>query len=244
MEQELDLKQILSIAKKRWLLLVILPLMAALISGGISFYLLKPVYRASTTLIVGKKTSDLEQQASLLEKNVLTAYRQLAETYSEIAKSRTVREQVIAEIGLALTTDELKSKISVSQVKDTEIIEIAATDKDPKLAANLANITAQKFNAAVIDIIKVDSVSIVDKAVAPTSPIKPNKLMNIIFAFLAGFIISILIALFMEYLDDTFNNSKEVEDIMGLPVLGVIQKTRPRSANHTDSMNQEGENHA
>ena len=222
MEQEIDLKQIWGIIKKRWLFLIALPLLAALISGGISFYVLEPVYQSSTTLIVGKKAIDFEEQSTLLEKNVLAANRQLAETYSEIAKSRTVREQVIAELDLGLSAEQLNSKIIVSQVKDTEILEIAVTDTEPELAAKIANITAQKFNAAVIDIIKVDSVSIVDKAVASTTPIKPNKIKNILFAFIAGLIVSFGLSLFLEYLDDTFSNSKEVEQILGLPVLGVI----------------------
>jgi len=221
MEQEIDLRQIWKIIKKRWLLLVTIPLLAALISGGISFYVLKPVYQSSTTLIVGKKATDLEAR-QLLENNVLSANRQLAKTYGEIAKSRTVREQVIAELNLGLTSDELNSKISVSQVKDTEILEITVTDRDPELAADIANITAQKVNAAIIEIKQVDSVSLVDKAVASTAPVKPNKILNILIAFIVGLIGAFGLSLLLEYLDNTITSSKEAEELLGLSVLGVI----------------------
>lgn len=223
MEQEIDLRQIWEIMKKRWLILVTVPLLAALISGGISFYVLKPVYQSSTTLVVGKKATNLEESArQLLENNVLVANRQLAKTYGEIAKSRTVREQVIAELGLGLTVEQLNSKISVSQVKDTEILEITVTDTDPQLAADIANVLVQKFDEAVIGIKKVDSVSIVDKAVAPTVPVKPNKGMNILIAFIVGLIGAFGLSLFLEYLDNTIKSSKEAEELLGLPVLGII----------------------
>ena len=222
MEHEIDLKQIWEIMKKRWLLLTILPILMALISGAVSFYVLSPVYESSTTLIVGRKAIGLEERSDLLASNVLEANRRLAKTYGEIAKSRTVREQVIAELKLALTTDQLNEKIKVRQIEDTEILEIVAADRSPKLAADIANATAQKFSAAVIEIKKVDTVSIVDTAVPPAIPVKPKKTFNIALAFAGGLVGSYVLALLLEYLDTTISNSKEAEELLGLPVLGVI----------------------
>lgn len=222
MEQEIDLKEILKIIKKRWLLFVVFPLLATLISGLINFYVLKPIYESSTTLIVGRKATGLEEQFELLEDSTLDANRQLARTYGEIAKSRTVREKVIAELKLNLTADQLASKINVSLVEDTEILKIAVTDPEPQLAAEIANVMVQKFSEAVIAIKKVDSVSIVDKAVVPTTPIKPKKMLNIAIAFIGGVVSAFVLSLLLEYLDNTIENSKEAEEILGLPVLGVI----------------------
>ncbi|RJE48983.1 MULTISPECIES: YveK family protein [unclassified Dehalobacter] len=224
MEQEIDLRKIWEVIKKRWLILVAIPLSAALISGGISFYVLKPVYQSSTTLIVGKKAIDLEEQSArqLLENNVLEANRQLAKTYGEIAKSRTVREQVIIELNLGLSEDELNSNISVSQINETEILQITVSDTNPQLAADIANSVARKFEAAVMEIKKVDSVSIVDKAVAPIAPVKPDKIVNILIAFIAGFIGALGLSLLLEYLNNTISSSKEAEELLGLSVLGVI----------------------
>lgn len=219
MEQEIELAQIWGIIKKRWLFFAILPLLAALISGGISFYILKPIYQASATLIVGKTTSNLEDP---LARQLLEANRLLAKTYGEIANSRMVKEQVIAQLSLGLTSDQLNSKISINQVKDSEILQITVTDTDPQLAADIANVTVWKFSTAVVDIKKIDSVSIIDRAVRPTAPIKPNKLMNILIAFSMGLIAALGLSLCLEYLDNTIRNSKEAEELLGLSVLGVI----------------------
>jgi capsular polysaccharide biosynthesis protein len=224
MEQEIDLLELWEMIKKRWAIVIAIPLIAALTSGIVSFFILKPVYQASTTLIVGKKASDnLAQQAGqLLEYNVLQANKQLAKTYETIARSRTVEANVINELGLSLTPEQLNGKVTVSSVKDTEVLMITIEDQDPVVAADIANMMVQKFAAAVIDIKKVDSVSIVDKATPPLNPIKPNKTQNVLIAFAAGLIASLGLALLLEFLDNTVKSSKDVENILGLPVLGVI----------------------
>ena len=224
MEQELDLIQLWEALRKRWAIVVVIPLIAALTSGIVSFFILKPVYQASTTLIVGKKASDSTalQAGQLLDYNVLMANQQLAKTYGEIAKSRTVEENVISDLKIPLTTEQLDTKITVNPVKGTEILEIAVEDTDPVLAAAIANTMAQKFSDSVVQIKKVDSVSIVDKAVTPTNPIKPKKTMNVLIAFAVGLMASVGLAFLLEFLDNTIKSTKDVEDILDLPVLGVI----------------------
>lgn len=224
MEHEIDLKEMWEIIKKYWLLLVVLPLLTALVSGLISFYVLTPIYESSSTIIVGNKPADYDLQSAseLLDNKVLEANRLLAKTYGEIARSRTVAEQVINQLSLSITPEEFNSKISVSQIEDTEIIRINATDTDPELAADICNITVQKFGAAIIEIKKIDSVSIIDKAVVPDVPIKPKKMKNIMIAFVLGLGAAFGLSLLLEYLDNTISNSKEAEELLGLLVLGTI----------------------
>lgn len=224
MEEEIDLIQLWETLKKRWAIVVAIPLLAALTSGIVSFFILEPVYQASTTMIVGKKASDntAKQAEQLLDNSVLIANQQLAKTYGTIAKTRTVEENVISELGLTLTPGQLDGKIAVNPVKNTEILEITVQDTDPVLAADIANMMAKKFSDSVIQIKKVDSVSILDTAVAPTSPIKPKKAMNVLIAFMVGLMASVGLAFLLEFLDNTIKSTKDVEDILGLPVLGVI----------------------
>lgn len=222
MEQELDLIQYWEVLKKRWKVIVILPLIAALTSGIVSFFVLKPVYEASTTLIVGKKSSDPNQNSQLLDYNVLLANQQLAKTYATIAKSRTVEENVIKDLRLNLTYENLDKNIVVDSLKNTEVLEIKVTNTDPELAASIANATSAQFSRSVIEIKKVDSVSVVDSAVAPLNPIKPKKLLNILIAFVVGLMTAVGLAFLLEYLDNTIKDSQDVENVLGLPVLGII----------------------
>ncbi|AET70582.1 capsular polysaccharide biosynthesis protein [Desulfosporosinus orientis DSM 765] len=223
MEEEIDLRQYWEILRKRWIIVVVLPLIAALTSGIISYFIIKPVYQASTTLIVGKKASEEGQAAvQMLDNNVLLANQQLAKTYAAIAQSRTVEQSVIDDLDLSLTVSELDKLITINPVKTTEILEIQVLNTDPQLATAIANTMASEFSKAVIEIKKVDSVSIVDTAVVPDEPVKPNKKLNILIAFAVGLMVSVGLVILLEYLDNTIKTSDDVESVLGIPVLGVI----------------------
>jgi len=222
MEEEIELREYWEILRKRWLIVVIIPLIAALTSGIISFFIIKPVYSASTTLIVGKKAEVGQSAVQMLDNSVLQANLQLAKTYATIAQSRTVEKNVIKDLDLTLSVAQLDSMISINPVKTTEILEIAVLNTDPELAASIANSMAEEFSKAVIEIKKVDSVSIVDTAVTPDKPVKPNKKLNVLIAFVVGLMASVGLAFLLEYLDNTIKTSSDVEKQLGIPVLGVI----------------------
>ena len=223
MEEEIDLRQYWEMLRKRWLIVVVLPLIAALASGVVSFFIIKPVYQASTTLIVGKKAGEAGQSAvQMLDNNVLQANLQLAKTYAAIAQSRTVEQNVINDLDLDMTVAELDNSITINPVKTTEILEIQVMNTNPDLAASIANSMADEFSKAVIDIKKVDSVSIVDTAVTPTHPVKPNKKLNVLIAFVVGLMASVGLVFLLEYMDNTVKTSDDVEKLLGIPVLGVI----------------------
>lgn len=223
MEEEIELRQYWEVLRKRWLIVISLPLIAALTSGIISFFVIQPVYEASTTLIVGKKASESGLAAAqMLDNSVLQANLQLAKTYATIAQSRTVEQNVIKDLNLPLTVAELDSLISINPVKTTEILEIKVANTNPVLATSIANTMAEEFSKAVIEIKKVDSVSIVDTAVTPDKPVKPNKKLNVLIAFVVGLMASIGVVFLLEYIDNTVKTSEDVEKLLGIPVLGVI----------------------
>lgn len=223
MEEKIELRKYWDVLRKRWKIVLTLPLIAALMSGVISFYVIKPVYQASTTLLVGEKARESGQVAvQMLNNEVLLANQQLAKTYASIAQSRTVEQNVIKYLNLPLAVEELDRMITVNQVKTTEILEIQVRNTDPGQATAIANIMAQEFSKAVIEIKKVDSVSIVDSAVIPDKPVKPNKTLNVLIAFVIGLMVSVGLVFLLDYLDNTVKTSNDVETLLGIPVLGVI----------------------
>ena len=223
MEEKLELRKYWDVMRKRWKIVLALPLIAALMSGVISFYVIKPVYQASTTLLVGEKARESGQVAvQMLNNEVLLANQQLAKTYASIAQSRTVEQNVIKYLNLPLAVEELDRMITINQVKTTEILEIQVRNTDPGQASAIANIMAQEFSKAVIELKKVDSVSIVDSAVIPDKPVKPNKTLNVLIAFVIGLMASVGLAFLLDYLDNTVKTSNDVETLLGIPVLGVI----------------------
>lgn len=218
----IDLRDIWRIIKKGKWVLISLPLIAMLTSGIISFFVLTPRYEASTTLMVGKTYSG--QDAMMLQYNDILTANQLVKTYSQIAKSRTVVEKVMKSEKIDTTYEVLSKGIDVKPVKDTQLIQITVEDINPERAARLANVTATVFIGKVKEIMKVDNVNIIDHAVVPDVPIKPNKKLNVVIAVVVGFMVALGIVFLLEFLDRTIKTGDDVKRHLDLPVLGVIPK--------------------
>ena len=72
------------------------------------------------------------------------------------------------------------------------------------------------------EIVDVENVKVVDDAEVPTSPIKPNKKMNIAIAGVIGLMVGIGIIIAAEYFDNTIKNAEDVQKYLGLSILGEI----------------------
>lgn len=220
---EMTLEDIFKALKKRWLLIVSVTLMF-LIGGSVFVLFFGPVpqYQSSTTVLVDYRASETEA----LTQNDINLSQKLVQTYTEIIKSLTILNPVIEEMDLSLTPNELLKKISVSQVNETEIIKISVTDEDPILARDIANTLAQTFSEEISHIMKVDSTSVLDEAVLPTTPLAQNKVTKIAIAGILGMMVSVGLVFLFEYLDRSIKTADETEHLLGVPVLGVIPKSK------------------
>jgi capsular polysaccharide biosynthesis protein len=113
-------------------------------------------------------------------------------------------------------------KVNVNLVKDTEIIKIQVMDTDPKLAAEIANETAEVFMDSVKTIMKVENVQVIDKAQPPENPVKPRPKLNMAIAGVLGIMAGVFLAFLLEYMDNTLKTPEDIEKHLGLPVLGAI----------------------
>lgn len=221
-EMEIDLREILHIIRKRIWILITIPLIGIIISAVVSFFVLTPIYEASTTLIVGRQT--FQDPDSEIQYSNLRAYQQLVKTYGEIAKSRSISREVIEKLNLEMTPEQLQNSLKVTTVGDTELMKISVENPSPEMAKNIANTLASVFSERIIEIKKVDTVSVIDPAITPQNPIKPKKKLNIAIAAVLGVMIALGIIFLLEYLDNTVKTIADVEKYLELPTLGTIPK--------------------
>lgn len=221
--EELDLRDLLHILRKRLKMIVLVTLVATVTSGIISLFLLTPIYESSTEIIVNK--SEASEQNVINLQDVQTNL-QLVDTYSVIIKSPRIIDQVIETLNLPLTTQELIEKVEVTAVENSQVISIKVEDSSLEQAVAIANTTAEVFQAEVVEIMNVDNVQILNAAEvkADAAPVKPRTLLNVAIAFVVGLMTAVGIAFLLEYLDNTFKTEKEIEQILELPVLGTIPR--------------------
>lgn len=210
---EIDLREIFQIIRKYFALIILIPILFALIGAFVSIYFIDPVYEASTTLII-LQDKDAKEQIS---KTDVDLSKSLIYTYAEMAKSYTVIENTAK----ALKIDKLnEDDITVSPVKDTQILKVAVRHTDPVLARDIADTLVIEFSEEIERITKTDNVSVVDYARVPLDPFKPNIMMNTAISGVLGAMLIIFTVFLKEYLDNTVKTDKDIESLL------IIEKLR------------------
>ncbi len=218
--EEISLSEILYILAKRWWAVFIITGVCIAFAAVYTFFFLEPIYQADTSLYIGKR---MDSQNSIAYNDLIIGER-LANDYREIVKSRFITGLVIEKLDLALSSKELAQKISVQSKKDTRLINIFVEDKSPARAMEIADAVAETFKEKVLDIIDEEHVQIIDKAILPQNPIKPNKKVNIAISFVLGVMLGCFVVFAFEYFDKTIKSVDELKRYVDLPVIGVIPK--------------------
>ncbi len=219
-EMEIDLRELWQILKKRVILIITIVLIALITSVIISYWLLTPIYEASTEILVNKK----ENNQIAYNINDISADLKLIQTYSVIITSPRIINLVIAENNLPYTVEQLTKKININTVKDSQVMKITVQDESQANAAFIANAVVNVFQREIVKIMKVDNVQILTEAVvlANPVPVKPKPILNIVIAVFLGIMLGASLAFFLEYLDTSIKTEDEVERLLSIPVLGAI----------------------
>ncbi len=222
MEETIDLREYFFILKKKMWIIVLSAVICGVISGLVSFYVLKPVYEANTTLIVNKEVEN--ETTQMTTSDDLNFVQKLALTYGEIIKSRSVITSTIDKLNLDMTYEDLSEAVSITNVENTQIIKISVKNENQRVAATICNTIPEIFSTEVQRIVKASGTEVIDKAAVPEEPIKPNKIMNILIATVLGAMISVFVIFLREALNTKIKEPKDIEEKLGLPVFGVIPK--------------------
>lgn len=229
-EIEIDLGELIAVLWEKAWIIALTAVVFVGITGAVTKFLITPQYRSTTSIYVLARQND-----STLTTSDLSASTQLTQDYAQLIKSRTVAENVIANLGLDLTPEKLLSKISVSTQSNTRIITISVLDAEPEVAMKVAN--AVRISAAnqIQMVTNSEAVNVVDSANLPTAKASPSMTKNCAIAGLLGVALSAGIILLLHFTNDTIKTSDDVEKYLGLSTLGTIplSKTLDTTAGKT-----------
>lgn len=218
--EEIDLKEVFNYYKKKIAWIIITVLLVVAIGNVYRIMTRKPMYKSDTSIIlVSSSTNQTTANFSDLQAN-----KSLVTTYSEIIKSRKVLEPVIENLDLDYSYGALKSSVGVAAIGDTQMIQISASDRNPEKAKKIADEIADVFIKEIKDIYKLDNVRVVDHAVIATKPYNINHIKDNIIFIAIGLIISCGIIFVVFYFDTTIKTSDEIENKLGLTVIGIVPK--------------------
>ena len=218
--EEIDLKELFQFMKSKIFTLIVITVAICLIGSIYGLFIQKPMYSSYTTVILGSNESTTNVG---ITQNDLTLAKSLVDTYAEIVKSRRVLDQVIDELKLDMSYEELAGKITVTALNNTEIIKISVIDRDAIKAKNVANVTANYFTEEIVNLYNVNNVNILDKATENDVPYNINIPKQLILYFMIGFIVAVGYLFIIFYFDRTIKSVEQVEQKIKLPILGSVE---------------------
>ena len=216
---EIDVLSLVKTLWRRKFLIVVTAFVMAIVALGYGTFIIKPNYTSTTRIYVVNRQAN---ENSTLTNQDLQAGTYLVKDYKEIILSQDVLAKVIDDLKLNVQPSALAKKINVTVPTDTRIVSIAVSDGDAKEAARIANSLRQIAAEKIIAVTKVSDVTTLEEAEVPNSPSSPNIRRNTLIGFLAGgFLISVVI-LVVEVLDDRVKKPEDVEEALGITLLGVV----------------------
>jgi len=146
-EVEIDLREYINVLIKRKGIIILIFLIAVITAALVSYFYLKPVYEASTILMISKPKYQVELEPKI--QTQIVPEISLA-TYESLIKDREIEEEVIKKLNLEqppyeLTPDNLQGMITIEALKNTNLIKMNLQASNPELAKDVVNTWAVLF---------------------------------------------------------------------------------------------------
>jgi capsular exopolysaccharide synthesis family protein len=223
----MELMGYVRVLRRRWWMIVICPIIAALAAGIVSLAL-PPVYEAQVVVLVRPAQPLASSDPTVA---ALTS-AEISSTYASLMTERPLLESVSADLGLKIKPVDLAKEIKITPEPNTTILDVSVQDTNPALARDLANRLVADFIAQVKQMQQQetqvpnartgDNLVVVSPAVLPDKPVSPNKTLNVAIAFAAGLLVALGIAFLLDYLDQSIKSDEELTERLGLISIGHV----------------------
>jgi capsular exopolysaccharide synthesis family protein len=154
------------------------------------------------------KMQDIEKQIKTEENRILESIRNdyLAATMKEAALKKDTEDKKL--LAIALNDQSTQYKILEREVETSKQIHQSLLERSKEIDAKVGT--------------ELGNIQVVDYAKLPLKPYSPNIPFNMLLAALAGMVLGLGLAFFLEYLDNTIKRIEELSDRFHLPILGVV----------------------
>jgi capsular exopolysaccharide synthesis family protein len=218
-----ELRHYLRIVRKGWPLILAITVLCTAIGLGVTLAS-KKIYQANATIFVSlttvTTTGSIGSTDTFIQGRVLT--------YVDFATSPGVLQPVISSLKLSTSEVDLAKQVSASVPASTGLIDIHVQNGNPTQAATIANAVAVSFSKYVVATEQTDSdgkpivkLTVTHPATVPSTPVKPNKVLNIGLGLIVGLLVGLVVVITRDVLDNTVKGPQDFEEL-GVPLLGHI----------------------
>lgn len=212
----MTLLELLQLLRKHLKLVIALPVACALVMGAYSYLLMRDTYTASTSMYV---LVEQETVSNTTLYSDLSASQMISTDVATLLSSDRVQSETAEQLGLKDLTG---YSVSVTSETDSRVIGLSVTGADPQVAADIANGMVDNVSTIAREVMDVESVNAIDRAVATDVPSGPNRKLYVAVALMAGLFLAVAIVVVADMLNTKVRSQEEVEALLDVPVIGRI----------------------
>lgn len=226
--RDFTFQDLLKLLKKKLWFICLITTIAVGASGYLSFFYITPQYANSSTLLVNDRT-----QSGIPSLNDVLVYEKLIGTYKDIIKSNRILKPVAEQYNMSV--EQLSKMVDVTSRSNSQIITITVTGPSYAEDTQLVNTIAERFSSELPEIMTIDNVQILDPAdrKLDQAPIKPNKPLNMILAFILGIFLSSTIVVLLHFLDSQIRTEDDLTMLTDYPLLCSIPRYDKKGRMHS-----------
>lgn len=215
-ENEIDLMELFYRLLENSKKIIALALVGMLVFGIYSFVFATPMYEATCKLYVMSASDSAINLSDLQIGSYLTS------DYQEVFDTWEVQEQVIQNLGLDYTYNELRDMLTLTNPSDTRILYITVKSENANKSAVIANEFAKVASQYISLTMETDEPSVLSEALAPTQPVSPHKMRNMALGLILGALVMCAIVIVQFLLDDKIKTAEDIRKYTGMATLAVV----------------------
>lgn len=214
----IDLLEVLNAVRQHIAVLILCTLATAIAGFAITHFLITPQYESSALMIVNTR----QDTTSTVTIDQINSATKLVSTYSIIIKSDTVLQQVIDDLGLSLSYSDLKGRVTVSAVDDTQVMKITVRSNNPEWARQVCDGITAVSPDVILEAVEAGSVKVISQASYSDVPVSPNIKKNTMLGAMVGLVLCLGVIFLQVILDNKINTEEDVAKYLDMTVVGVI----------------------
>lgn len=213
---EIDLIRLLMMLKSHILMILAAGMLAGLLSGVYTHFMISPTYSATSNMLILTKETTLASMADLDLGVKLTG------EYAELVTSRTVLEKVIENLNLKMEYTTLRNQITINNPSSTRILKITVRQSDPAMAKTVADELANVSADFIADQMDMTPPKIYETSEVPIYPDSPNLQSNVFKGMIVGMALVCGILVVLELMNDAIQTEEDIRRYLDIPVLAVV----------------------
>ena len=183
---EIDVKESIFILVHKLWLIVIIGILSAICTGLVNIYLVAPVYRSTSKVYITSPQAD--DKLPLAESGTGS---QLTKEEIALAKSKAI-DQVILNLKLDLSPEELEPKVTVNHEEGARILEINVVNENPIMAKKMVDMIAKLLTEQLVGGVESERSALLEEGSLPASPFCPNLCKKVLLGAGCGILFSMV----------------------------------------------------